>query len=177
MAQWVMALAPSESSGWIHSIHILAHNWAIVTPVPGNPISAAGPQEHQALAWYIHMHTNTHRQNVKIKNLNNNINSLYSHCCATTCETERPSHGALHLAEGRLQGKQHLAQESNHPVWSADLWTPHHMTALSIVPPTLSLWCQATLSHTHASGSHQKLPIARPSSFWRWWSYCWSQAV
>lgn len=156
MAQNVLALAPAESLGWVHNIHIMAHNGSPLPPVPGNPIPASKLQESQTLMVYAHTCIPT-LIDIKEKsiNLNNNINSLHPHGCATACQPDRLSCGGLRLAEGHLQGKQYPAQAANHSVRSIDLWPPHDCSQhhLPTHPP---LWRQAALQFARASGFHEK---------------------
>lgn len=113
--------------------------WNPLPPVPKNPTPASGLQEHQALTWYMSMYTYAHTHIIHIKeksiNLNNSVNSLHPHSCATACQTDRLSRGGLHLAEGHLQGKQYPAQAANHSVESIDLWPPHDCSQRCPLPP------------------------------------------
>lgn len=125
MAQYILALAPAESPSWVHRIHIMAHNGTLYLQFQRIQYLLVDYRSTR----YLHglctcVPTLIHIKEKSI-NLNNSVNSLHPHGCATACQTDRLSCGGLHLAEGHLQGKQYPAQAANHSVGSVDLWPPH----------------------------------------------------
>lgn len=171
MAQYILALAPAESPSWVHRIHIMAHNGTLYLQFQRI--------QHLLLDYRStrHLHgicpcipTLIHIKEKSI-NLNNSVNSLHPHGCATVCQTDRLSRGGLHLAEGHLQGKQYPAQAANHSVESVDLWPPHDCSQRCPLPPPPHPFTMAPGSTTTCSGFRfpwEACSTARPSSFWRW---------